>query len=256
MAASTRGKPVRPSHHASKRWPARLQEIRPRRRSGTPSGRSGGSGAARGGGSRASRAGAGTPRAPSSAREPLLDLARRQAAEVEVGREPRGGVGAEGVAIVRVRSNAVVQESVEPLAVRATRRLGGRRSSARRPAVRESPRASVRKARRKAGAPITSRRAPRARDGRRARTPCTGGPPGCGGPRGRPPPPRPGCTTGATLGRRATRRPRRANGPTSSVAWTALAPARALAREVRAPGGRHGTRYRPAARRAPQGIRA
>ena len=117
---------MRPSHQASKRLPARLQEIRPRWRSWN-----------------SERALLGEVEEhvvvevapaelaaerlrPGSARQALLDLAHRQAAEVDVGREPRGPVGSECVVIVRVAGHVPAEEARQPLArprLAAARRL-------------------------------------------------------------------------------------------------------------------------------------
>ena len=50
---------------------------------------------------------------PLAAREALLDLARRDAAEVEIGGEARGAVPAERVVVVLVLADWPVEETVE-----------------------------------------------------------------------------------------------------------------------------------------------
>ena len=99
---------------------------------------------------------------PGSARQALLDLAHRQAAEVDVGREPRGPVGSECVVIVRVAGHVPAEEARQPLArprLAAARRLLDLLLETERAERRESPpREPRRQGGKLRGAPIASRR--------------------------------------------------------------------------------------------------
>ncbi len=118
MPASTSGKPVRPSHHASKAPSAWLQPIVPavallELRPGV---------------AREVEQHVLVEVAPAElpvegvralpTRQPLLDLPDRDAAEVQVGRQSRGAVLAHGVVIGGIAPDVVGQETREPLARR------------------------------------------------------------------------------------------------------------------------------------------